>query len=452
MSYAPSTDADRVAMLQAIGVESVDDLFGDIPAGRRDPQLDLPPALPETDVLRHLQELARANRTPAETPSFLGAGFYRHFVPALVDQLLLRSEWYTAYTPYQAEISQGTLQAIYEFQTLVCELTAMEVSNASLYDGASALAEAVLMCRGVTRRPGVVLVDTVHPAYREVVRTYTQALDVELHTVRAWGGDGDSLAPDLEPVAAAIDDATSCVVLQRPDFLGWVVDPSPVIEAARRHGARLIYVVTDPVSLALLRPPGELEADVVVGELGCLVGPPTYGGPGAGVFATRSELIRRVPGRIAGRTKDLEGRQGFVLTLQTREQHIRRERATSNITTNQALIALGATMSLCALGKGGLRRMAEQSLSAAHRCADALAAAGVRVSRTAPFFHEFVVRSPTDGEPAVKRLLDRGVLAGYDLGRFDPGLRDALLVCGTELTTASEVDALTRAWTEEFGG
>jgi glycine dehydrogenase subunit 1 len=452
MSYAPSTAADRAAMLRAIGLASVDELFGDIPAARGDPQLDLPAALPEADVLRHLQELAQRNLTSSATPSFLGAGYYRHFVPALVDQQLLRSEWYTAYTPYQAEMSQGTLQAIYEFQTLVCELTGMEVSNASLYDGASALAEAVLMCRGVTRRPGVVLADTVHPAYREVVRTYTQALDVELRTVRTWRRQGDSLSPDLDPLAAAIDDTTSCVVLQRPDFLGWVTDSSAVIDAARRHGAKLIYVVTDPVSLALLRPPGQLGADVVVGELRCLVGPPGYGGPGAGLFATRSELVRRVPGRISGRTKDLDGRQGFVLALQTREQHIRRERATSNITTNQALMALGASITLCALGRQGLRRMAEQSLSAAHRCGAALAEAGIEVATEAPFFHEFVVRAPADGRSAVERLLDHGVVAGYDLGQFDAELRDSVLVCATELTTTSELEALIRAWGEVFGG
>ena len=452
MSYGPNSDADREVMLKAIGVSSVDDLFDDVPAEHRDPVLDLPPALPETDVLRRVGALAGANQSLDDLPGFLGAGFYRHFVPALVDQLLLRSEWYTAYTPYQAEISQGTLQATYEFQTLICNLTGMEVSNASLYDGASALAEAVLMCRGITKRPRVVLPSTVHPAYRQVVAAYTQALEVEIHEVRDWREGGGGVRPDVEAVARAIDDRTSCVVLQRPNFLGWVTDPSPVIEAARAHGALVIVAVSDPVSLALLRPPGELGADVVVGELRSLVGPPAYGGPGAGMFATRRQYIRRMPGRIAGRTTDLDGQEGFVLTLQTREQHIRRERATSNITTNQALIALGATISLCALGREGLRKMAERSLSAAHRCADALAAAGASVVAGAPFFNEFLIRPPVPAAEAVDRLSRRNVMAGVAIAALAEDLPDFLLVCATEMTTAADVEALARAWRQEFDG
>ena len=324
MTYAPNTDADRAAMLRMIGVESIDDLFVDIPVEHRDPVLDLPPALPETDAIRHLHALGARNATSSDLPTFLGAGFYRHFVPALVDQQLLRSEWYTAYTPYQPEMAQGTLQAMYEFQSLVCDLTGMEVANASLYDGASALAEAVLLCRGLTRRPRVVIADTVHPAYREVAATYVSALDVDFQVVQAAGRDGTSVRPDIEPLVEAIDDQTSCVVIQRPDFLGMLVDTDPVVAAARKHGARVVIVVGDPVSLGLLVPPGELGADIVVGELRSLAGPPAYGGPGAGMFATKTQLIRRVPGRIAGRTLDLDGKTGFVLTLQTREQHIRR--------------------------------------------------------------------------------------------------------------------------------
>ena len=450
MSYAPNTDADRNEMLRAIGVESIDDLFVDIPSEFRDPELNLPPALPEMDALRHFSGYAAANRTLDDLPSFLGAGFYRHFVPALVDQQLLRSEWYTPYTPYQAEMSQGTLQAMYEFQTLICNLTAMDVANASLYDGASALAEAVLMCRAITRRRRVVVADTVHPAYREVAATYSRALDVDIVTVRAWRDDSRGLIPDLAPLAAAIDDATSCVVLQRPDFLGCVVDPSPVIEAARRHGAKLVYVVTDPVTLGVLTPPGELEADVVVGELRSLVGPPAFGGPGAGMFAARQEFVRRMPGRISGRTTDLDGHQGFVLTLQTREQHIRRERATSNITTNQALVALGAAIGLSALGASGVKALARQSLSAAHRCAEALSEAGVSVATRLPFFHEFVVRSPRPAQQTIARLLDRGVLAGFGLAPLSSELSDAVLVCATDLTTASDVETLATAWREEL--
>ncbi|MDE2766873.1 MAG: aminomethyl-transferring glycine dehydrogenase subunit GcvPA [Chloroflexota bacterium] len=447
MSYAPNTDADRAAMLRTVGVESIDDLFVDIPVRHRDPELDLPPALPETDVIRHLGDLGARNATSSDLPSFLGAGFYRHFVPALVDQQLLRSEWYTAYTPYQPEMAQGTLQAMYEFQSLVCDLTGMEVSNASLYDGASALAEAVLLCRGLTRRPRVVIADTVHPAYRAVAETYVSALDVNLHVVSAARRDATSVRPDLQALVDAIDHQTSCVVIQRPDFLGMVVDPDPVIQAARKHGARVVVVVGDPVSLGLLVPPGDLGADIVVGELRSLAGAPAYGGPGAGMFAVRSQLIRRVPGRIAGRTTDLDGKNAFVLTLQTREQHIRRERATSNITTNQALVTLGATISLSALGRHGLREIAEQSLAAAHRTAEALAGAGAAIATDAPYFNEFVVHAPEGAAARLERLRSGGnVLAGVDLGCVSPSFDDLILVAATELTTASDVKALASAW------
>ncbi|MCY3749454.1 MAG: aminomethyl-transferring glycine dehydrogenase subunit GcvPA [Chloroflexi bacterium] len=447
MSYAPNTDADRAAMLRAVGVESLDDLFVDIPTRHRDPDLDLPPALPETDVIRHLGELGARNATSSDLPSFLGAGFYRHFVPALVDQQLLRSEWYTAYTPYQPEMAQGTLQAMYEFQSLVCDLTGMEVSNASLYDGASALAEAVLLCRGLTRRPRVVIADTVHPAYRDVAATYVSALDVDLHVVSAARRNATSVRPDLQPLVNAIDDQTSCVVIQRPDFLGMVIDPDPVIQAAREHGARVVVVVGDPVSLGLLVPPGDLGADIVVGELRSLAGPPAYGGPGAGMFAVRSQLIRRVPGRIAGRTTDLDGKNAFVLTLQTREQHIRRERATSNITTNQALVTLGATISLCALGRRGLREIAEQSLTAAHRAAEALVGAGAVIATDAPYVNEFAVHAPGGAAARLERLRKEGnVLAGIDLGCVSPAFDDLILVAATELTTADDVEALASAW------
>lgn len=447
MTYAPNTSADRAAMLRAVGVASLDDLFVDIPAAHRDPLLDLPPALPETDVIRHLQELGSRNATSNDLPAFLGAGFYRHFVPALVDQQLLRSEWYTAYTPYQPEMAQGTLQAMYEFQSLVCDLTGMDVSNASLYDGASALAEAVLLCRGLTRRPRVVIADTVHPAYRDVAATYVSALDVDVQVVSAARRDATSVRPDVQPLVKAIDDRTSCVVIQRPDFLGMIVNSDPVVRAARRHGARVVVVIGDPVSLGLLVPPGDLGADIVVGELRSLAGPPAYGGPGAGMFAVRSPLIRRVPGRIAGRTLDLDGKTGFVLTLQTREQHIRRERATSNITTNQALVTLGATLTLCALGRGGLRDIAEQSLTAAHRTASALAEAGAVIATNAPYVNEFAVHAPEGAAARLDRLRSEGnVLAGVDLGCLSPRFDDLILVAATELTTASDVQALAAAW------
>lgn len=447
MTYTPSTDADRATMLEAVGVASINDLFIDVPREHRDPVLDLPPALPETDVIRHLSTLSAKNLVLENIPSFLGGGFYRHFVPALVDQQLLRSEWYTAYTPYQAEMAQGTLQAMYEFQSLVCDLTGMQVANASLYDGASALAEAVLLCRNLVNRPGVVLADNVHPSYRAVVNTYTRALDVDVRTVSSVRRDKLSLMSDPQAVIDAIDDQTCCVVVQRPDFFGVVENIEPIVAAARRHGARVISVVGDPVSLGLLVPPGDSGVDIVVGEVRSFAGPLAYGGPGAGMFATTSELIRRVPGRIAGRTTDEDGRPGFVLTLQTREQHIRRERATSNITTNEALVALGATITLSALGPRGLRQMAEQCLTAAHRTADALAAVGATLATSGSYFNEFLVHAPDGAGHRLERLrVEQDVIGGLDLGRFYPELDDLILVAATELTTADEVRKFAEGW------
>lgn len=453
MTYTPNTEADRSVMLGAIGATGIDELFADIPERWRDPPLDLPGPLPELDVVRHLTSLGARNQTLQDAPSFLGAGFYRHFVPALVDQQLLRSEWYTAYTPYQPEMAQGTLQAMYEFQSLTCALTGMDVSNASLYDGASALAEAVLLCRAVTRRPGVVLADSVHPAYRQVVATYTRSLEVDLNVVPSFSRSGLQLAPDIQPVIDAIDDDTACVVVQRPDFLGMIENFEPIVRAARAHEAKVVIVVGDPVSLGLLTPPGDLGADIVVGELRSLAGAPAYGGPGAGMFTTTEELIRRVPGRIAGRTLDLDGRQGFVLTLQTREQHIRRERATSNITTNEALVALGATLSICALGPRGLREIARQCVSSAHRAAEALSDVGAVVATSAPFFNEFVLHAPPNARESLEQLrVQGGVLAGVDLGLFFPSLTDMVLTAATELTMADELDALAAAWRGHLNG
>ena len=447
MTYTPSTDADRATMLKSVGVASIDDLFADIPSEHRDPVLDLPPALPETDVIRHLSKLSAKNLILEDVPSFLGAGFYRHFIPALVDQQLLRSEWYTAYTPYQPEMAQGTLQAMYEFQSLVCDLTGMQVANASLYDGASALAEAVLLCWNLVNRPGVVIADSVHPSYRTVVNTYTRALDVDVRTVSAVRRDGLRLTTDVQAVIDAIDDQTCCVVVQRPDFFGVVESIKPIVTAARHHGAKVISVVGDPVSLGLIVPPGDSGVDIVVGELRSLAGPLAYGGPGAGMFATTSELIRRVPGRIAGRTTDEDGRPGFVLTLQTREQHIRRERATSNITTNEALVALGATLTLSALGPRGLCEMAEQCLTAAHRTAEALATVGATIATDGSYFNEFLVHAPDGAVNRLERLrTERNVIGGVDLGRFFPELDDLILVASTELTTADDVANFAEGW------
>ncbi len=423
-------------MLAAIGVDSVERLFADIPQSLRRPELDVPPPLAEVEVVQHLRELAEANRDLDHLTSFLGAGWYDHHVPAFVDQLLLRSEFYTAYTPYQAEISQGTLQAIYEFQSMICGLTGMDVANASLYDGGSAVAEAVNMAINATRRKTVLMADTVDPVYRAIVRAYTQPRDVTLRTVKAWSPREDGvLVEELGALYDAIDEATACVVLQRPNFLGWIENTRALIERAKAAKA-VVVMVADPVALGVLKPPGEIGADVAVGEVRHLAGPPSFGGPGAGYFATTKAHMRRVPGRIAGQTVDVEGKRGFVLTLQAREQHIRRERASSNICTNQALVALAAAIHLAGLGRTGLRRLAELCVGNAHACAGRDWPDGFAVAVERPFVREFLLKCPKPAGEVNASLMERNILGGLDLGRFWEELENHMLVAFTEKTGA----------------
>ncbi|OGO51329.1 MAG: glycine dehydrogenase (aminomethyl-transferring) [Chloroflexi bacterium RBG_16_68_14] len=426
--YIPLTDEDRRAMLATVGVASVDDLFAEIPAEHRDPALDLPPALSEAELLRELQELAARNRSTGELPSFLGAGAYRHYIPSVVDHILRRGEYLTAYTPYQPEISQGTLQTIFEFQSLVCELTGMDVANAGMYDGASALAEACLMACSVTGRERIVLLDTVHPHATETVRTYAggRGLTVEV------------IPPGPAPLAGDV----ACLAAQQPNFFGYLEELASLGRAAHEAGA-LFAVSADPVSLGLLRPPADFGADIVVGEGQPLGVPLSFGGPYVGLFACREQFVRHLPGRIVGRTHDLESRTGYVLTLQTREQHIRRERATSNICTSQQLVALAFTVALCTLGKQGLRRMAELCYHKAHYAAERIAALpGYELPLDGRFFQEFVVRCPRPPAEVNSRLLERGIIGGYDVsGRIERGL----LLCFSELHAREEVDALVKA-------
>ncbi|MDE2862754.1 MAG: aminomethyl-transferring glycine dehydrogenase subunit GcvPA, partial [Chloroflexota bacterium] len=360
MSYAPNTADDQKVMLDAIGVPAIDDLFVDIPSEHRDPKLGVGPPMAEMEVLEHLGQLAAKNRSLGAGPAFLGGGWYDHYVPALVDQMLLRSEFYTAYTPYQPEISQGTLQAIYEFQSLICDLTGLDAANASMYDGASALAEATALSLAATGRSKVVLAASVDPAWRAVVATYLEPLDVEICQPRTWRSDESALTDASTALSDSIDSDTACVAVQRPNYLGWLEPIDAVIAAAREAGA-MVIVAGEPVALGLIKPPGDLGVDLAVGELRHLAGAPALGGPGAGYFALAQRYLRRIPGRIAGRTRDTNGDEGYVLTLQTREQHIRRQRASSNICTNQALVALAATIHLCALGKVGLQKLATLS-------------------------------------------------------------------------------------------
>jgi glycine dehydrogenase subunit 1 len=437
MSYIPHSDADRQAMLAAIGVQSVQELFQDVPAHVRFPELDLPAALSELEAQRELNDLARSNFTMADGPCFLGAGAYHHFVPAVVDAVLRRGEFYTAYTPYQPEVSQGTLQAIFEYQTMICALTGMQVSNASHYDGATAMAEAVVTAVNVQRmkRRKVLVSPYVHPEYRAVTRTYTRGMGLEIV--------GDSMGAEWMDL---LDQETACVLVQYPDFLGHVRDLTPYAEAAHGKGALLI-VVTDPIALGLFKPPGVFGADIVVGEGQGLGAGLNFGGPYLGFFATRAKYVRKMAGRLVGQTVDTEGERGFVLTLSTREQHIRRERATSNICTNQGLVALAAAVYMAALGRCGMRQVAALCYHKAHYAHQRIGEiAGFSVDGDGPFFKEFVVQCPRPVNEINGHLMqDWGIIGGYDLGRDYAQLEKHMLVCVTEMNTREEIDLLVEA-------
>ncbi len=436
MHYIPMTDADRQRMLAAIGVSSFDELISHIPDQfKLKGLLNLPKALSEYEATRLLRDLSERNTTTEEYTCFLGAGAYDHFVPAAVDHILLRSEFYTAYTPYQAEVSQGTLQAIYEYQTLVCELTAMDVANASMYDGASALAEAALMAVAQTRRPRVVVASTLHPLYREVLRTYTRGQNIEVVEVPEVDG-----TTDVSALTAEVVHDTACVLIQHPNFYGVLEDVDAISQAAHEAGA-LLVTSNDPISLGVLKPPGAYGTDIATGEGQPLGIPLSFGGPYLGLFAVKQNLVRRMPGRLIGMTVDTQGRRGFVMTLQTREQHIRREKATSNICTNQGLLALAATVHLALLGKQGFRRVAEMSLQKSHYLAQRIAELpGFQLAHNRPFFKEFVVRTPIPAEKLVQKLLNDKIFAGVPLSQFYPERTHDLLVAVTEKRTREEMD------------
>ena len=450
MNYIPNTDADRAAMLATVGVESVAELFRDVPEKYRFPVLDLPPALSEMEVLQELNALADENDDLHHLSCFLGAGAYNHFVPSVVDFLLHRSEFFTAYTPYQAEISQGTLQAHYEYQSMICALTGMEVANVSHYDGATATAEAVIMALQVGRgkRNKVLLSPTLHPQYREVVRTYTQGMGIQVE------GDRNQVSPRnlISELAALADKETACVIVQNPDFLGRLYTPAEMQALADKvHAAGALFVVAaDPISLGLFTPPGQYGADVVLGEGQPMGNTLSFGGPYLGFFAMKKEDVRKSAGRIVGQTVDADGKRGFVLTLSTREQHIRREKASSNICSNQALNALAAAIYMAAMGKYGLRAVAELSYHKAHFAADLIGKLpGYQVVSDGPFFKEFVVRCPKPVAAINQMLLDEyGIVGGYDLGCDYPALKDHTLLCVTEMNSRAEIEALAEALEE----
>ncbi len=440
MRYIPTTPEERAHMLRVIGVESVDDLFADIPQSvRLHRPLRLRPPLSDPEVLAYLRALAERNGHADRLVCFAGAGAYDHFVPPAVWQLAGRGEFLTAYTPYQAELMQGELQAAYEYQTMVCELLGMEVANASMYDGASALGEAVVMARDLTRRDRVVISQAVHPEYRQVVRTYTEPLGIRLVQQRHQAG----VTP---PDPRAVDHRTAAVVVQHPNFFGCLEDVRGWAELAHRVGALMVVACSDPLAFGLLEAPGPLGADIVAAEGQPLGNPLNFGGPYLGIIATREAFVRRMPGRLVGATVDRHGRRGFVLTLQTREQHIRREKATSNICTNEALNALAAAIYLSLLGPQGVRQVAELCVLKAHYLKSKLATLpGFRLAFPGPTFHEFVVRTPRPAAALVRALAREGFLAGVPLGRFYPGYRDALLVCVTEARTREEMDRFAEA-------
>ena len=439
MRYLPLTDNDRADMAAAIGVGSVDELFVDVPAAARfDGDFDLSDHMAEYQVEAKIAAMAGRNVSTADVPSFLGAGAYRHHIPASVDHLVQRGEFLTSYTPYQPEISQGTLQALFEFQTMVALITGMDVANASMYDGATACAEAVLMAQRVTRRNRAIISGGVHPHYREVTETQSRYLDIEI----------DARAPDLsglEDLAGDIGDDAACVVVQNPGVFGDVRDFGPLADACHEAGALLVVVVTEAVSLGAIRSPGEMGADIVVAEGQSLGNAQGFGGPYVGLFAAREKYVRQMPGRLAGETVDEDGRRGWVLTLSTREQHIRREKATSNICTNSGLCALAFTIHLSLLGEDGFRKLAALNHAHAVALADRLESVdGVEILSDT-FFNEFAIRLSGSAQEAVDALAARNILAGVPAARLygrDAGLGDVLLVAVSELTHDEDMDAL----------
>ncbi|WP_085810447.1 aminomethyl-transferring glycine dehydrogenase subunit GcvPA [Sphingomonas sp. TZW2008] len=446
MRYLPLTDHDRRAMLDVIGAGSIDDLFVDVPAAARlaEPIAGLPMHASELSVERHMTKLARQNLSAGEAPFFLGCGAYRHHVPASVDHLIQRGEFLTAYTPYQPEIAQGTLQMLFEFQTQVARLLGTDVANASMYDGSTACWEAIGMARRITKRGRAILSGGLHPHYVSVAKTmakYTgDALDVSLPMLTAEG--------DLDALIAKIDGDTSCVVVQYPDILGRIADLTPLADACHANKALLIAVVTEPVALGACRSPGEMDADIVVGEGQSLGVGLQFGGPYVGLFGCKDKYVRQMPGRLCGETVDADGRRGFVLTLSTREQHIRREKATSNICTNSGLCALAFSIHMTLLGEAGLRALAATNHAGAVAAAERLAQVpGVSLVNDT-FFNEFTLDLGREARPIVRALADKGVLAGVSLGRLYPGeqaLENGLVVAVTETTTPEDVEALATA-------
>ncbi|MBF8275699.1 MAG: hypothetical protein HW390_772 [Candidatus Brocadiaceae bacterium] len=439
MDYIPNTDKDKEIMLQEMGVTSVEKLLADIPPELRQFDLKLNAGMSEPQVLKTLNGLSQKNVNTDQHLSFLGAGAYEHYIPTIVNHLASRSEFYTCYTPYQPEVSQGTLQVIYEFQTLMCELTGMDVANASVYDGSTALAEAALLAIRLKERNKIVCSRAIHPEYRQVLRTYLKGLQTEIVEIDFPGG-----TTDLNQLEKTADDKTAAILIQSPNFFGCIEDMYAASSIAHKHDALFVACV-NPISLGTLKPPGEYNADIAVGEAQVFGNYLNYGGPYLGFFTAKKELLRRMPGRIAGETVDCTGKRCFVLTLQPREQHIRREKATSNICTNQALLALRACIYLCALGKEGIAEVSNHNIQKSHYAYERLCALDVfKPVYGKPFFNEFVLKT-TGGFSAAKlneHLLKSGIIGGLELSQYYPELDNSLLLCVTETKTREDIDTL----------
>ncbi len=437
MTFNPHTAEDRAEMMQTIGITEFDQLVGAIPDPVRYPDLRLPRLLTEMEAAARLSDLAERNLAPKPGQTYLGAGSYQHFIPATVNQILSRGEYYTAYTPYQPEVAQGTLQVIYEFQSMVAALLGTEIANASMYDGATAAAEGCLLAVHYTRRRKILVSASFHPEWLRVLRTFTSGMGLQIEVI------GDVTEPwrlEASDVRTALDDQAACVLVQYPNFYGSIEDMQAFADAAHEAGA-LLVASTYPIALGLLKPPGALGADIAVGEGQPLGNELNFGGPYLGLFATRKKFVRYMPGRLVGATKDLDGNRGYVLTLQTREQHIRRDKATSNICTNEALNALAATVYLALLGKQGLPHVAQLCLNNAHYLADHIGALpGWEILTPQLYFNEFLVRCPVPAAEIIAQLLERDMLVGVDLGQFLPEHPDKLLVCATEMNTKAEMD------------
>jgi glycine dehydrogenase subunit 1 len=442
MRYIPNSLGERGSMLADIGLERIEDLFDQIPDQLKlNEPLGVGEAMSEPELLEYFRGLASKNGIDYQC--FLGAGAYSHFIPVIIDSLISRAEFFTAYTPYQPELSQGTLQYTFEFQTMICQLTGMEVANSSLYDGSTAVAEAVLMANRVTRRSKFVIADTVHPQYREVVSAYTKHLGLTIKP--AHRGETGT----IDPVSLEIDGETAAVVVQSPNFFGCIEDLAAIADAAHNAGALLIVAITEPMSLGLLKPPGTCGADIVAGETQSFGIPLSFGGPYCGMFATLDKYVRQMPGRLVGEARDDQGRRGYVLTLSTREQHIRREKATSNICTNQGLFALMTTVYLSTLGKHGVREIARQNLHKAHYAASQISKLdGFEMRFPAPFFNEFVVRMPEPASKVLTRLLEKKVIGGIALEGHYPEMSDSALVCVTETSKKEAIDRFVDALSE----